>query len=103
MEVVLEAVRGGAIFPTGKTFALSPEKSNFIDGLGAIKSHSYYAGENCIIAKVEGLPVGELVITGVGKEFWDNQVLNELMPPPSLMAPPLGNRSYSIGIDLSGR
>ena len=33
-EVVLGIVSGEGIFPTGKTFVFSPERNNFIEGLG---------------------------------------------------------------------
>ncbi|QHQ63559.1 hypothetical protein Ana3638_24550 [Anaerocolumna sedimenticola] len=61
MEVELEVVSGGAVFPTGKRFVLSPEKRNFYEGLGAIELRSYYAGENRITAKAEGLIMENLL------------------------------------------
>ncbi|MGB8455737.1 MAG: glycoside hydrolase family 2 TIM barrel-domain containing protein [Anaerocolumna sp.] len=98
MEIVLEVVSGGAIFPTGRTFVLSLEKHNFYEGFGAIELRSYYAGENRIIAKADGLVTRELIINAVGEEIWNNQVLNELMPPPSVMALPKSDKEFNIGI-----
>ena len=99
MDVTLEIVSGGAIFPTGKIFILNPQKNNFIEGLGAIELRSYYAGENKIIAKAEGLVSGELIITATGREEWNNQFINELMPPPSVMTPPDSGKSFNIAIN----
>ena len=99
MEIMLEIVSGGAIFPTGKTFILSPEKNNFIQGMGAIELRSYYSGDSKIIAKAEGLISGELIISAVGGEEWKNQVINELLPPPTVMIPPYSDKSFSIGIN----
>jgi beta-galactosidase len=99
MEVTLEISSGGAIFPTGKTFILSPEKNNLIEGMGAIELRSYFAGGNKIVAKAEGLVSGELIITAIGGEEWKNQVVNELLPPPSVMQPPSTDKSVSIGVD----
>lgn len=98
-EIVLEVVDGGAIFPTGKSFVLSPEKQNFYEGLGAIELRSYFAGQNRIIAKAEGLVPAELIINATGGEQWNSQVLNELQPPPSVMAMPEAGESFNIGIN----
>ena len=95
-EIVLEVVEGGAMFPTGKKFILSPEKRNFYEGLGAIELRSYYSGENRILAKADGLATAELIIHAVGGERWDHQVLNELKPPPSVMAMPKASESFNI-------
>lgn len=98
VEIVLEVADGGAIFPTGKTFVLSPEKHNFYEGLGAIELRSYYAGENRILAKAEGLLPAELIIHAAGGGRWNHQVLNALQPPPSVMAMPKWAESFNIGI-----
>lgn len=98
MEVVLEVVRGGAVFPTGKRFVLSPEKGNFYEGLGAIELRSYYAGENKIIAKADGLITGELIIHAVGEEPWKNQRLKELQPPPKVQGMPKSDKSFNISV-----
>lgn len=97
MEVVLEIVSGPAIFPTGKTIKLSPEKNNLLVGKGAIEVRSYFSGESKIIAKAEGLQQGEFVINAVGGDKWNNQHINELLPPPSIMKPPYADKSFSIG------
>lgn len=97
MEVVLEIVSGPAIFPTGKAIKLSPEKNNLLVGKGAIEVRSYFSGESKIIAKAEGLQQGELVINAVGGDKWNNQIINELLPPPNVMQPPYKDKSFSIG------
>ncbi len=95
MEVVLEVVSGGAIFPTGKTFILSPERENFYEGLGAIELRSYYAGENRIVARAQGLADGEIIIVAEGGELWSNQVLKLPLPPPSVMAMPESEKTFN--------
>lgn len=98
MEVELEVVSGGAVFPTGKRFVFSPENKNFYEGLGAIELRSYYAGENRITAKAKGLVTGELIINATGGEYWENQKPMELLPPPSVMEFPKSDKSFNIGV-----
>ena len=98
MEIVLEVVSGGAVFPTGKRFVFSSEKRNFYEGLGAIELRSYYAGENRITAKAEGLETVELIINAVGEERWENQKRTELLPPPSVKGLPKYSKSFNIGV-----
>jgi beta-galactosidase len=95
---VLEVVSGGAVFPTGKRFVFSPERRNFYEGLGAIEMRSYYAGENRITAKAEGLAIAELMINAVGEDLWEDQKRTELLPPPSVMGMPKHDKSFNIGV-----
>ncbi len=97
MEITLEIVSGPAIFPTGKTLVLRPEDKSLLDGKGAIELRSYFSGESKIIAKSEGLVQGEIAIKSIGGEQWNNQTINELLPPPNIMQPPYADRSFSIG------
>lgn len=97
MEITLEIVSGPAIFPSGKSITLSPEKSNLLEGKGAIELRSYFSGESKIIAKAAGLVDGEIIIEAVGGEQWRNQTINELLPPPNVMIPPYRGKSFSIG------
>lgn len=98
MEIVLEVVSGGAVFPTGKRFVFSPGKRNFYEGLGAIELRSYYAGENRITAMAEGLATAELIINAAGEELWENQKLTHLLPPPSVKGMPKRDKSFNIGV-----
>ena len=98
MEIVLEVVSGGAVFPTGKRFVFSPGKRNFYEGLGAIELRSYYAGENRITAVAEGLAAVELIISAAGEELWENQRLTGLLPPPSVKGMPKRDKSFNIGV-----
>ncbi len=97
MEVTLKVEQGGAIFPTGKTFVLTPGK-NFIEGTGAIELRSYYAGESNITAKAAGLISAELIIETKGDEPWTGQELNGLQPPPFVKGPPVSDKNFNIAL-----
>lgn len=97
MPVTLEVLKGGAIFPTGRSILLSPEKESLIDGLGAIELRALYAGEIRILAKAEGLISDEITITAVGCEEWNNQCINLQTSPPSIFIP----RDNSEGVNIA--
>ena len=84
---MLEIIDGGAIFPTGRSIELSPEKENLIEGLGAIELRALYAGEIRIRASAEGLRPAELSLTAIGSEAWSGQKITYPSGPPSVLIP----------------
>lgn len=84
MNVTLEIMEGGALFPTGRTIQLSQEKENLIEGLGAIEVRAFYAGEIKITARAQGVICGELTLTAIGEEKWRGQSLSLQTAPPSV-------------------
>ncbi|HWT74187.1 MAG TPA: glycoside hydrolase family 2 TIM barrel-domain containing protein [Mobilitalea sp.] len=87
MPVTLEVIKGGGIFPTGRTIELSPEKENLIEGLGAIELRALYSGEIIVTAKAEGLISDEITITAIGAEEWKDQKINLQPSSPSILIP----------------
>lgn len=97
-EVILEVVSGDGIFPTGKKFVFSPERNNFIEGLGAIELRSYYGGDTVIRAKSEGLVCDELCIHVTGEKKPEGLQLTELQPAPYVQGAPEREALCNIGI-----
>lgn len=98
-DILLEVISGGGIFPTGKSFQLSQEKGNLIEGSGAIELRSYYAGDVIVRASSEGLSAAELTIHVAGQDIWENQKLNMLQPPPYVTGMPERESLSDIGIN----
>lgn len=96
LEVELEIIDGGGLFPTGKSIRLSPENNSFLDGMGAIEMRSYYAGTIKIEARAEGVLPAEMSIQAVGDTIWSGQSLRLQPPPPSVMKAPEHGSSYNI-------
>ncbi|WP_417297123.1 glycoside hydrolase family 2 protein [Eisenbergiella porci] len=98
-EVVLEVVSGEGMFPTGKTFVFSPERNNFIEGLGAIELRSYYGGDTIIQARSGGLLGDRLCIHVTGSVKPENRQLKELQPPPYLQGAPERKQLSNISLN----
>lgn len=98
-DILLEVVSGGGMFPTGRSFLLSQEKRNLIEGLGAIELRSYYAGDVVIRASSEGLAPAEITIHVTGRYVWENQKLRLPQPPPYVTGMPERDSLSDIGIN----
>lgn len=98
-QVTLSVVSGGGRFPTGKQFVLSPEKGSFLDGLGAIELRGLYAGDTVIRAEAQGLLPAEIRIQVTGEAKGEGAFEKELMPPPSVMKAPKGEKLFEIGVN----
>ncbi len=98
-QVTLSVVSGGGRFPTGKRFVMSAEKGSFLDGLGAIEMRGLYGGDTVIRAEAEGVIPAEILIHVNGEEKREGAFENELLPPPSVMKAPKGEKLYEIGIN----
>ncbi len=98
-DVTLEIVSGGGIFPTGKSFRLSAQAGNFIEGLGAIELHALYGGDTVIRAVSEGLTGDELCICVDGLPKPDGWEPNILQAPPCVSGAPERRRLFDIGIN----
>lgn len=96
-QVTLSVVCGGGRFPTGKHFVMSAEKGSFLDGLGAIELRGLYAGDTVIRAEADGVLPAEIRIHVTGEEKRAGAFENELLPPPSVMKAPKGEKLYEIG------
>jgi beta-galactosidase len=81
--VALEVIEGGGLFPTGKSYTLSPQERSLLDGTGAIEFRSYYAGVNRIRAMSEGLEATTIEIRGDGDTPWDDRPRILASGPPS--------------------
>ncbi|SDG20435.1 beta-galactosidase [Fontibacillus panacisegetis] len=96
IEVTLEIVQGGAIFPTGRTLVLSPENGSFLDGAGAIEVRSYYAGNNQIVARAEGVQFASIDLMTEGEQAWSGQMIHIQTGPPDVQKIPSSGESTNI-------
>jgi beta-galactosidase len=96
LQVELEIVQGGGLFPTGKSIRFSPDNNSFLDGMGAIEMRSYFAGAIKIQAKAEGVQAAEISIEAVGATAWSGQAMRLQPAPPSVMKAPAHGSSYDI-------
>lgn len=81
--VTLEVVEGGGLFPTGRSYTLSPESRSLIDGTGAIEFRSYYAGVNRIRATSSGIEATTMEIQAYGETVWDQRPRQLASGPPT--------------------
>ncbi len=96
LQVELEIVQGGGLFPTGKSMRFSPDNNSFLDGMGAIEMRSYFAGTIKIQAKAEGVHSAEISIEAVGGELWKGQSIRLQPAAPSVLKAPTHGSSYNI-------
>ena len=96
-DISLEVVCGEGIMPTGKKFFFSAGKGNLIEGLGAIEFRSYFAGENVLCAKAEGMDPVYLTIQVTGDEKPGERKLVPMLPPPYVSGMPKYERLSNIG------
>lgn len=96
IEVTLEVIQGGALFPTGAIFTLSPQNGSFLDGAGAIEVRSYYAGNIQIAAKAEGVQTAVINLTAEGEREWLGQKINIQTGPPDVQKIPRSGVTANI-------
>lgn len=96
-EIELQVAEGPGRFPTGRTFRLSPEKENLIQGIGAITLRPFGGGEIVIRAVCEGLSCDELHIFAEGAPALGER--RELQPPPYVCGEPERKKLDNIAIN----
>ncbi|ASA23481.1 glycoside hydrolase family 2 protein [Paenibacillus donghaensis] len=96
LEITLEIIEGGAVFPTGRTLKLSPENGSFLDGAGAIELRSYYAGNIQIEARAEGVQSAIIEVMADGETEWLGQKINIQVGPPEVERIPGGGEGSNI-------
>lgn len=96
LDVTLEVVEGGALFPTGKKLKLTPSNGSFIDGAGAIEVRSYYSGIIQIAARAEGVHSAVLHLLAEGDMVWGGQQVNIQTGPPEVLKVPRSGESTNI-------
>lgn len=95
--ILLTVLEGDGLFPSGRSFTLSPETNSAWDGAGAIEMRSYTPGPLRIRASAEGLAPVELALTATGPAKPAGSGERRLQTPaPYLTAPPLGGGYISL-------
>lgn len=96
LTVLLKIEEGGAVFPTGRTIELSPEKGSLLEGLGSIEVRGLYAGKIRVTASAPGLHPGELILTAVGGEAWCGQKISFQSGPPNVLVPSFSDEAIDL-------
>lgn len=111
LPVTLQVEAGGALFPTGRSITLSPEKGSLLEGLGAIELRAFYAGDITVSASAEGLAGASLSlkatdsatedaviakVIAADSRQWSEQKLSFQQSPPDVLIPGAGTEKIDI-------